>query len=123
MSNNITPTSQAQELVSSLNKALRISKHQYFKEIFPHLESKIEDALRQFQNIANPDKFDIAFLIETYFANDRTGQKLKEYLEKDFNLTDHPKKDILWSMAWEKGHAYGLHEVYNEYLDLVELVR
>jgi hypothetical protein len=43
-------------------------------------------------------------------------------LFENFNVTDNPKKDKAFELAWEKGHANGLEEVYNEFYDLVELI-
>ncbi len=40
----------------------------------------------------------------------------------DLGLIDHPKAHKAWSMAWERGHAQGLHEVYLELQDLAELL-
>ncbi len=47
----------------------------------------------------------------------------KAQLFKDLGIEDHPKKDILYRIAWEWGHAYGLHEVRTYAEDLVELIR
>lgn len=47
---------------------------------------------------------------------------LRSGLEKTFGLTDHPKRDLLWRKAWERGSASGLGGVENEYRDLAELV-
>jgi hypothetical protein len=32
----------------------------------------------------------------------------------ELGLTDHPKADLLYSMAWERGHSSGYSEVANE---------
>jgi hypothetical protein len=43
-------------------------------------------------------------------------------LFENFNVTNNPKKHKAFALAWEKGHANGLEEVYNEFYDLVELI-
>jgi len=43
-------------------------------------------------------------------------------LFENFNVTNNPKKHKAFELAWEKGHANGLEEVYNEFYDLVELI-
>jgi hypothetical protein len=43
-------------------------------------------------------------------------------LFENFNVMNNPKKDKAFALAWEKGHANGLEEVYNEFYDLVELI-
>lgn len=54
-------------------------------------------------------------------------QKLHEEFVNDlfenFNVTDNPKRQKAFDLAWEKGHSNGLEEVYNEFYDLVELIR
>ena len=42
--------------------------------------------------------------------------------KKDLGILDSPKADKLMSIAWEEGHAYGYHEVYQYARDLVELI-
>jgi hypothetical protein len=57
--------------------------------------------------------------------NHRTNvlmENFKKDLLEEFGLSDHPKKDIIFDKAWSDGHAYGFHEVYNEMIDLVELI-
>jgi hypothetical protein len=44
-------------------------------------------------------------------------------LFENFNVTDNPKRHKAFDLAWEKGHANGLEEVYNEFYDLVELIK
>jgi hypothetical protein len=57
-----------------------------------------------------------------------TEEKHKLYEEfvndlfENFNVTDNPKRQKAFDLAWEKGHANGLEEVYNEFYDLVELI-
>ena len=44
-------------------------------------------------------------------------------LFENFNVTNNPKRQKAFDLAWEKGHANGLEEVYNEFYDLVELIK
>jgi hypothetical protein len=44
-------------------------------------------------------------------------------LFENFNVTDNPKRYTAFHFAWEKGHSNGLEEVYNEFYDLVELIK
>jgi len=48
------------------------------------------------------------------FVNDLFG---------NFNVTDNPKRFMCFELAWEKGHSNGLEEVYNEFYDLVKLIK
>lgn len=49
--------------------------------------------------------------------------KLKADLESDYSLSSHPKRDALWTIAWEEGHSSGYHEVVNWYEKLAELLK
>jgi len=44
-------------------------------------------------------------------------------LFEEFGVSDNPKRYKAFDLAWEKGHANGLGEVYNEFDDLVELIK
>jgi len=44
-------------------------------------------------------------------------------LFEDFGVSDNPKRYKAFDLAWEKGHANGLGDVYNEFDDLVELIK
>lgn len=50
-------------------------------------------------------------------------EAFKLQLFKDLGIENHPKRDILYRIAWEWGHAYGLGEVKIYAEDLVELLR
>jgi hypothetical protein len=41
---------------------------------------------------------------------------------EDVGLTDHPKADKVWDMAWNHGHGGGNHEVYGWLCELAELI-
>ena len=53
----------------------------------------------------------------------KTYKEHKEELEKKYNMQDNPKKDKLYSFAYDFGHANGYLEVEGYYIDLLELVR
>jgi hypothetical protein len=47
----------------------------------------------------------------------------KEDLEKEFGVESNPKKDMLYSRAYERGHSSGFNEIAGVYADLVDLIR
>lgn len=49
--------------------------------------------------------------------------QFKQDMLDDFGVTDHPKAQKLWELAWERGHSAGLYAVYQEAEELVELLR
>lgn len=55
-------------------------------------------------------------------ANDRIGA-LRLKLEADYAMESHPKRELVWSKAWEHGHATGFADVEFWYSELVELVK
>jgi hypothetical protein len=54
-------------------------------------------------------------------------KQLNEEFEKDlfeeFGVSDNPKKYKALAYAWDKGHSSGYAEVYNEFSDIVELIK
>ena len=52
--------------------------------------------------------------IETQFQDD---------LESYYDMKDHPKRSLVYSKAYERGHSAGFGEVANAYSDYVELVK
>jgi hypothetical protein len=76
-------------------------------------------------------------LIETHLDKDafkeqvslhRTAlaEKEREFIKdlfEEFGVTDNPKKELCYSIAYDMGHAYGFSEVYSKFSDLVELIK
>ena len=46
----------------------------------------------------------------------------KKDLFNELGIADNPKKDLLFSKAWEISHSYGYNEVFSTAEDLVELI-
>lgn len=55
--------------------------------------------------------------------NNRLELKFRADLEADYDMTGHPKADLLFQKAWDQGHSSGYAEVANTYDDLYELVK
>jgi len=53
-------------------------------------------------------------LILSTFVND---------LFEELDIKDNPKKNLLYNIAWDKGHASGLEEVFVIAEELVDLIR
>lgn len=49
--------------------------------------------------------------------------EFKLALFEEYNVSDNPKREKAFSIAWEKGHSNGLNEVESEFSDLVELIK
>jgi hypothetical protein len=52
----------------------------------------------------------------------RLDQLFKFDLEEEYGTSGHPKADLLYTKAWERGHSSGLSEVAGVYSDLSELL-
>jgi hypothetical protein len=48
---------------------------------------------------------------------------LRERLEKENGLAEHPRREMLWNKAWEHGHSAGLADVEYYYDDMAELLK
>ena len=47
---------------------------------------------------------------------------LQADLEAEYGVTGHPKAELLWSKAYDRGHSGGMGEVINVWTDLVDLI-
>ena len=52
----------------------------------------------------------------------RIENEFKRDLLEEFGVSDHPKGELLFEKAWERGHSAGYMEVYGVFDDLVELI-
>jgi len=47
----------------------------------------------------------------------------KEAIFYEAGITDHPKADVLFGVAWEQGHANGFSEVYGCFEDMLPIIQ
>ena len=47
----------------------------------------------------------------------------KSDLFKEFGVSDNPKKELCYNLAYEYGHSSGYSEIYNYFSTLVELIK
>jgi hypothetical protein len=55
--------------------------------------------------------------------NTRLYNEFKRDLFEEFGVENHPKREIVFEMAWERAHSSGYYEVYLAFEDLVELIK
>ena len=48
--------------------------------------------------------------------------EFKEDLFDEFGMSDHPKREKIFTYAWEEGHYCGLEDVYSVFSDIVDLI-
>lgn len=48
--------------------------------------------------------------------------KFKSDLKEEFGVTDHPKADAVYKLAYDYGHGSGLGQIYDYFSDLVDLI-
>ena len=51
------------------------------------------------------------------------GEEFKEDIFKEFRVEDNLKAEACFKIAWMYGHSAGLQEVYNYFLEIVELIK
>jgi len=56
-------------------------------------------------------------------ANHLLKNNLKQDLLSENKLTNHPKADKIFDLAWEYGHANGLLEVVGHFEEFMELIK
>jgi hypothetical protein len=56
-------------------------------------------------------------------AEQEMTDKFRKVLEEDNGLSDHPKRDVLWRLAWDEGHSSGYAEVAIYYERFAELLK
>lgn len=49
-------------------------------------------------------------------------EQFKTDLFEHFKVQDHPKRNLCYQLAYDRGHANGYQEIYNEFEDLVQLI-
>lgn len=49
-------------------------------------------------------------------------EMFKQHLFDELGISDNPKREKLFSKAWEMGHSSGLSEVYSVAEEIVELI-
>lgn len=47
----------------------------------------------------------------------------RDALFEQYGVTDNPKREKCYSLAWEHGHSAGYSEVANYFSDFVELIK
>ena len=52
-----------------------------------------------------------------------TRNAFRKALAETYGVTEHPKEERLWELAWSKGHSNGYSEVALEYDELVTLIQ
>lgn len=80
----------------------------------------------------NPGAEYVSYFLEKEYnaarkAHNAEAKALEQEFERDifeeFGVTGHPKADKVMSLAWARGHSEGLHSVYAEFVELVELIQ
>jgi len=79
------------------------------KKSFPSCKDKSEEAAQQRKEYKKEER--------------RLIQQFKKDLEKENNVFDNSKKEVLWRLAWHYGHSSGLAEISFYWLDMVKLIK
>lgn len=49
--------------------------------------------------------------------------EFKDWLKEEFDCKDNPKFEKCYSLAYEKEHSNGIYAIYDEFCDLVDLIK
>ena len=60
---------------------------------------------------------------EGYYDGHTSDQEFKADVFQVLGVSDNPKRDLMYKIAWDYGHSAGYQEVYNHAIDLVELIK
>lgn len=56
-------------------------------------------------------------------AEEQKKQDFRKALAETYELTDHPKEEILFNLAWETGHSSGYNDVALYYDEMSALIK
>ena len=74
----------------------------------------------------------VSYSLEEEYNNQRRAyheeeRRLQAEFEQDvfeeFDVVGHPKAAKVMSLAWDRGHSEGFYRVYEEFAELVELIK
>ena len=74
------------------------------------------------QEVLNEDAYK-AHRKEYDDERNKLHQEFQNDLFEEFSVSDNPKRNRCFELAWEHGHPSGYEEVYNYFGDFVELIR
>jgi hypothetical protein len=61
--------------------------------------------------------------LEYFIEENRLSDLFKEDLFKEHGVSEHPKRERCYSLAYEYGHSSGYSEVANYFNELVNLIK
>lgn len=87
---------------------------------YPMDELKVLQAMKK--TVESDDAFFAAAIKPYRDEQARLHTEFEKDLYEDLGIEDNPKKEKLFTKAWEFGHSSGYSEVYNYACDLVDLI-
>lgn len=82
--------------------------------------SKHPNAVKQ--TILDKVNYDAAIAAYTEELNSSI-REFKKDLFAEFGVSNNPKAELCYSLAYDRGHSSGFSEIYNEFSDLVKLIQ
>ena len=81
-----------------------------------------KDPKRTFEKVLDEEAYK-RMQKEYYEEESRCYNQFKQDLFEEYNVTNNPRAEKCFSMAWERGHSSGYESVANEFGELVELIQ
>lgn len=92
-------------------------------EVSPkELTSELQNKAATTETVLDKEAFNAA--MSAYRAEtSRVYKQFHDDLLEEYDVTEHPKAELCFDKAWERGHSNGFESVFNAFDDLVELIQ
>jgi len=93
------------------------------KEKIEMLKRKIEDAKRVQENAINDiDNLKNDARRKYRLKMLKINEDFQDALFEEYDVKNHPKREKMYSKAWERGHSSGYSQIESEFAEIVELM-
>jgi len=101
----------------------KASEIKYPKEESLRFNERIKELHAEIQRITILHKTSLSAKRHAYGEEiNKLNKEFKLALFKEYNMETHPKREQIFTKAWEDGHANGYNEVEIIFSDLVDLL-
>ncbi|MFV2015178.1 MAG: hypothetical protein ACC656_07120 [Candidatus Heimdallarchaeota archaeon] len=109
----------------------RVTSYKSQKEFIQEFETELDEFVGTRAQLKEKEVKLKEIAINNYWNNQqkiREERHQKHFVEfkadlaETYKISDHPKLDKLFDMAWERGHSEGLNSVEIEFAELSELL-
>ena len=99
---------------------------EYMSKPFLPKKANAQEAMEYATKLKEYEEYQVLYKADrakwSAIINEREVE-FKKDLYEEYGVSNNPKANDVWSKAWEFGHSSGLQEVYNYFIDLVDLIK